>query len=73
MLSWSLQIQGKYIILKSSQIIMFIFFHNLMEYSETFNSLPYFAINPCHAEYIKKPHPLLIFSQSDYLIQSFFI
>ena len=28
-----------------------------------------FCINPCHAEYIKMPHPLLIFSQSDYLIQ----
>ena len=25
--------------------------------------------HPCHAEYIKTPHPLLIFSQSDYLIQ----
>ena len=26
-------------------------------------------INPCHAEYIKMPCPLLVFSQSDYLIQ----
>ena len=26
-------------------------------------------INPCHAEKIKMPCPLLIFSQSDYLIQ----
>ena len=26
-------------------------------------------INPCHAELIKMPCPLLIFSQSDYLIQ----
>ena len=25
-------------------------------------------VNPCHAEYIKMPHPLLIFNQSDYLI-----
>ena len=25
--------------------------------------------NPCHAEEIMLPHPLLIFSQSDYLIQ----
>ena len=25
--------------------------------------------NPCPAELIKMPHPLLIFSQSDYLIQ----
>ena len=24
---------------------------------------------PCHAEYIKMPRPLLIFCQSDYLIQ----
>ena len=28
-------------------------------------------INPYHAEYIKMPHPLLISSQSDYLIQVF--
>ena len=27
------------------------------------------VINPCHAEYIKISRPLLIFSQSDYLIQ----
>ena len=27
------------------------------------------VINPCHAELIKLPCPLLIFSQSDYLIQ----
>ena len=27
------------------------------------------SINPCYAEYIKMPCPLLIFSQSDYLIQ----
>ena len=26
------------------------------------------VVNPCHAEYIKMLHPLLIFSQSDYLI-----
>ena len=26
-------------------------------------------INPCHAEYIRMPRPLLIFSQSDWLIQ----
>ena len=26
-------------------------------------------INPCHAEYIKMPCQLLVFSQSDYLIQ----
>ena len=26
-------------------------------------------INPCHAELTKMPRPLLIFSQSDYLIQ----
>ena len=26
-------------------------------------------INPCHAEYIKMTHPLLIFGQSEYLIQ----
>ena len=26
-------------------------------------------INPCHVELIKLPHPLLIFSQSEYLIQ----
>ena len=25
-------------------------------------------LNPCHAEYIKMPHPFLIFSQSDYMI-----
>ena len=29
----------------------------------------YAEFNPCHAEYIKMAHPLLIFSQSDYLIQ----
>ena len=28
-------------------------------------------INPCHAEEIKMPCPLLISSQSDYLIQIF--
>ena len=28
-------------------------------------------INPCHAEYIKMPCPLLIFSQSHYLIRVF--
>ena len=28
-------------------------------------------INPCTAEYIKMPRPLLIFSQSDYFIQIF--
>ena len=28
-------------------------------------------INPCHAEWINIPRPLLIFSQSDYLIQVF--
>ena len=28
----------------------------------------YESINPCPAEYIKKPHPFLIFSQSEYLI-----
>ena len=28
-----------------------------------------FGINPCHAEYIKMPCPLPIFSQSDFLIQ----
>ena len=27
---------------------------------------PQVIVNPCHAEYIKMPHPLLIFSQSDY-------
>ena len=27
--------------------------------------------NPCHAEYIKMPHPLLFVSQSDYLIHVF--
>ena len=27
------------------------------------------SVNPCPAELIKMPHPLLIFSQSDYLIQ----
>ena len=27
-------------------------------------------LNPCHAEYIKMPCPLLIFSQSDNLIQA---
>ena len=26
-------------------------------------------VNPCHAEYIRMPCPLLIFNQSDYLIQ----
>ena len=26
-------------------------------------------LNPCHAEYIKMPHPFLLVSQSDYLIQ----
>ena len=26
-------------------------------------------LNPCPAEYIKMPRPLLIFSQSDYYIQ----
>ena len=26
-------------------------------------------INPCPAELIKMPHPLLVFSQSDYFIQ----
>ena len=31
----------------------------------------YFLINPCHAEEIKMPCPLLIFSQSHYLIQVF--
>ena len=30
----------------------------------------YIFLNPCHAEYIKMPHPLLIFSQSDYLVQT---
>ena len=29
---------------------------------------PKFDLNPCPAEYIKMPCPLLIFSQSDYLI-----
>ena len=29
----------------------------------------YRCVNPCHAEKIKMPHPLLISSQSDYLIQ----
>ena len=28
-----------------------------------------FRINPCPAEWIKKPHPFLIFSQSDYLMK----
>ena len=28
-------------------------------------------INPCHAEWIKMPRPLLISSQSDYLIRIF--
>ena len=28
-----------------------------------------FKFNPYHAEYIKMARPLLIFSQSDYLIQ----
>ena len=28
-----------------------------------------FCFNPCHAEYIKMPYPLLIFSQSGNLIQ----
>ena len=27
-----------------------------------------FVFNPCHAVWIKMPHPLLIFSQSEYLI-----
>ena len=27
------------------------------------------TLNLCHAEYIKIPHPFLIFSQSDYLIK----
>ena len=26
-------------------------------------------LNPCPAEYIKMPHPFLVFSQSNYLIQ----
>ena len=26
-------------------------------------------VHPCPAKYIKKPHPFLIFSQSDYLIK----
>ena len=26
--------------------------------------------NPCPVEYIKMPHPFLIFSQSDYLIET---
>ena len=29
----------------------------------------YGNVNPCHAKYIKMPRPLLIFSQSDYLIR----
>ena len=29
------------------------------------------SFNPCHAEYIKMPRPLLISSQSDYLIRVF--
>ena len=32
------------------------------------NMFPW-RIHPCHAEYIKMPLPLPIFSQSDYLIQ----
>ena len=26
-------------------------------------------INPCHVEQIKMPHPLLVLSQSDYLVK----
>ena len=37
----------------------------LVEFPE---SLEY--INPCHVKWIKMPHPLLIISQSDYLIQT---
>ena len=29
------------------------------------------SVNPCPAELIKKPHPFLIFSQSDYLMKVF--
>ena len=32
-------------------------------------SVPIHSFNCCHAEYIKMPRPLLIFSHSDYLIQ----
>ena len=38
-----------------------------MPSAETFTQSA--SINPCPAEYIKMPHPFLIFSQSDYLMQ----
>ena len=42
----------------------------VFNYSICIQCIPfYFYINPCPAEYIKMPHPILIFSQSDYLIQ----
>ena len=39
--------------------------YDLPSLSTSFKTL----FNPCPAELIKKPHPLLIFSQSDYLIK----
>ena len=44
-------------------IVIFLHFSNMLSSPS--------ILNPCHAEYIKMPRPLLIASQSDYLIQVF--
>ena len=54
----------KIIIKKSHVSFLYLFFFGFIF---CFHMLIY--IYPCHAEKIKMPCPLLIFSQSDYLIQ----